>query len=325
MDAFSGTGSVAVAAAQNGWRVSINDSLTSAVSLSKARLLSVDEAPFAMLGGYEAAILRMNSLPGERGFITRSYSPAAEASSGTRRMYFTEDNAHRLDAWRTQIGTWTSSGEITPNERDLLIADLLQAANASANTAGTYGSYLKKWGPGALRPAMMKNRSLRPSASLASASVGRAEDLIVRAQDTVYLDPPYTKRQYAAYYHVLETLAIGDNPELTGSTGLRPWRHLASDFSYRSKAIDAIVGIISGYAARRILLSYSDEGHADLDQLEHRLGETGVVTKIPLGPLLRYTPNAAAVTNKGSVEEYIIEVVKPLRSIGPSMKQDSSS
>ena len=42
-------------------------------------------------------------------------------------------------------------------------------------------------------------------------------------RDTVYLDPPYTKRQYAAYYHVLETLAYGDEPEVSGVTGLRPW------------------------------------------------------------------------------------------------------
>lgn len=34
--------------------------------------------------------------------------------------------------------------------------------------------------------------------------------------DIAYEDPPYTKRQYGAYYHILETIAIGDEPEITG-------------------------------------------------------------------------------------------------------------
>ncbi|MCZ5120468.1 DNA adenine methylase [Escherichia coli] len=31
--------------------------------------------------------------------------------------------------------------------------------------------------------------------------------------DLCYIDPPYMKRQYAANYHILETLARGDEPE----------------------------------------------------------------------------------------------------------------
>ena len=34
--------------------------------------------------------------------------------------------------------------------------------------------------------------------------------------DAVYADPPYTKRQYAAYYHILETIAAGDRPLISG-------------------------------------------------------------------------------------------------------------
>ena len=32
--------------------------------------------------------------------------------------------------------------------------------------------------------------------------------------DVVYLDPPYNERQYSANYHVLETIAKYDNPEI---------------------------------------------------------------------------------------------------------------
>jgi len=32
--------------------------------------------------------------------------------------------------------------------------------------------------------------------------------------DVVYLDPPYNERQYSANYHVLETIAKYDNPQI---------------------------------------------------------------------------------------------------------------
>ena len=38
--------------------------------------------------------------------------------------------------------------------------------------------------------------------------------LKVSPGDTVYLDPPYTKRQYASYYHIPETIAYHDEPKV---------------------------------------------------------------------------------------------------------------
>lgn len=35
----------------------------------------------------------------------------------------------------------------------------------------------------------------------------------------LYLDPPYNARQYMSNYHVLETIALYDYPELKGKTG----------------------------------------------------------------------------------------------------------
>ena len=39
--------------------------------------------------------------------------------------------------------------------------------------------------------------------------------------DIFYLDPPYNHRQYSTNYHLLETIAKYDNPEIHGKTGLR--------------------------------------------------------------------------------------------------------
>ena len=39
--------------------------------------------------------------------------------------------------------------------------------------------------------------------------------------DILYLDPPYTKNQYSVQYHLLETIALYDNPVIRGTTGAR--------------------------------------------------------------------------------------------------------
>jgi adenine-specific DNA methylase len=83
-----------------------------------------------------------------------------------------------------------------------------------------------------------------------------------RPNDVIYLDPPYTKRQYASYYHVLETITLGDNPGVEGVAGLRPWKSRASVFCYKAKALQALVKLASSQGANRVLISYSEElGH----------------------------------------------------------------
>ena len=57
------------------------------------------------------------------------------------------------------------------------------------------------------------------------------------AESDVVTRPADTKRQYAAYYHILETIAHGDEPVVEGITGLRPWKSKASDFCYKRRAL----------------------------------------------------------------------------------------
>ena len=63
--------------------------------------------------------------------------------------------------------------------------------------------------------------------------------------DLCYIDPPYMKRQYAANYHIIETIARGDSPEAVGVSGLRPWRDQYSDFCSKVKIRDAFRAIFS--------------------------------------------------------------------------------
>ena len=152
VDAFCGTGVVAAAAADAGWAVRINDSLRCAVTMAAARLVAAQDVPFGILGGYQKALRVLNDLAAAPGFIWSEYSPASASAGAERveRRYFTESNAARIDGMRGQIAEWAAEGSISPLEEVLLVADLLSAANKTANIAGTYGCFLRKWQPGAL-------------------------------------------------------------------------------------------------------------------------------------------------------------------------------
>lgn len=287
VDGFSGTGVVAGAAADLGWPVRINDHLTSSTITSGARLIARSDVPFAAFGGYEAALTELSGVPPVPGFITREYSPVSTQHTGTERRYFTEANASRIDSMRARITAWRDDGTIGMTEERLLIADLLAAANRVANIAGTYGCFLREWSSTGVRDLELRPRSLRSRPVEMDLHVGDVARIPIRPEDVAYFDPPYTKRQYAAYYHILETIAVGDEPIVGGVTGLRPWRHLASDFCYRKRALAAVTSLVRDCAAGRVLLSYSSEGHIAQNELEDALAPLGELTVHSLGDIGR--------------------------------------
>ncbi|KZE11217.1 MULTISPECIES: DNA adenine methylase [Sphingomonas] len=312
VDAFSGTGAVAELAASLGWPVWANDALESAIVMTVARLASVGEVRMASLGGYSDAVERLNRLEPSEGPMWRTYSPASARFDCDRieRRYFTERNAAAIDAVRAQIAEWATDGLLTDREEQLLIADLISAANRVANIAGTYGCFLRKWQNSAHQPLQLKPRSLKNEATELVATVADVADLRPSPNDLVYLDPPYTKRQYASYYHILETIAVGDEPNVEGVSGLRPWKHKASAYCYKTRALDALLSLVERIASRRVLISYSCEGHVDLEDLCAGLERSGTVECTPIQGVGRYRPNRTASANGDSVTEYVLSFTR---------------
>jgi len=312
VDAFCGTGAVAEAAAELGWPVRINDHLASATIATAARLASVSEAHFGTLGGYQAAVAALNAARPIHGFIWKEYSPASKAKVGVERRYFTEVNASKIDAMRTLIREWSSAGIIDEIEERLLIADLLSALNRVANIAGTFGCFLSKWTPQSAESIEVRPRKLKTKKAILEVSIGDVFNVKVESADVVYLDPPYTKRQYASYYHILETVVLGDTPVVEGVCGLRPWKDRASDFCYKARALNTLSKLIGGMPAERILLSYSSEGHVGINDLEIELKKIGQAHNNPLSNIGRYRPNQTASDAGSKVKEYLIVVQRYL-------------
>ena len=307
-DMFSGTGSVSREAALRGWPVRANDHLAAAAILTASQLLCSDNVPYRHFGGYQAAVEQLNEARPRAGFIFREYSPSGASRSKHERQYFTCENAKRIDGMRAAIETWYADGQLSHNEHTLLIADLMEAANQIANIAGTYGCFMGHWTASSLRPIRASTRELLPSPCKFEVSTSDVFDLRATAEDVVYLDPPYTKRQYASYYHILETIALGDAPLVDGVAGLRPWRAKASPFCYRKHALAAMLSLLQCAKASRVLISYNSEGQMSVSELSEQMKALGTVRVHEVGQIGRYRPNYAATMNGSTVTEYLIEL-----------------
>jgi adenine-specific DNA-methyltransferase len=296
-DAFSGTASVGRAFKELGWRVASSDIMTYSYVFQRAYVVAQRSPSFADLRSgvsdvratlrstrFREALARRRALtkransasePGralaaiaeylsswiepEPGFMTRHYSPCGD------RMYFTEENAGRIDAIRRRLHEWRAGGLIGDDEFFILLAALIEAADRVANTAGVYAAYIKSWQPNALRPLTLA--PLSPLRGPRGAQAHQADAAAVAAAlgpvDLLYVDPPYNSRQYAGYYHVPEIIARGwfdDTPAIAGKTGLLTERDQRSDWCSARKVEGALAGLLEATSARHVLLSYNTEG-----------------------------------------------------------------
>ncbi|HVM80399.1 MAG TPA: DNA adenine methylase [Stellaceae bacterium] len=308
VDLFCGGGSVSKAAAARGWSVHTNDHLVSSVIIARAQLLSAKQLSFDRAGGYERVIKLLNTAAPENGPIFREYSPSGLSRAGEIRKYFTETNAQKIDGVRAAIENQFRSGRFGEHERTLLIADLMCAANSVANIAGTYGCFLSRWTAPALSEFRMVPREIPRELPPSTLSVLDAFEFCDERADTLYCDPPYTKRQYAAYYHLLETIALGDDPYVVGISGIRPWEHKASPFCYRRRALHAFEDLLNTKRARRVFISYSSEGHVKLEQLVAALGRFGSLQVHNLQTVRRYAPNEVSRQGPKEVREFLLQL-----------------
>lgn len=311
-DMFAGTGAVSSAAADQGWIVSANDALRSACQQTKARLTSAEQVPLKNLGGYQKAIELLNGLNPVEGFFYREYTDSGANIERQKRGYFSIENGQRIDAIRSKLKELGQLGEINSDEHTLLLSDLMIAANAVANTAGTYGCFLRNKSEASQVPIQLKCRSLRDKKNPHVVTNKDVFDLKTAEHSVVYLDPPYTKRQYAAYYHILETIAHEDSPTVTGITGLRPWKQNSSVFCYKSKAAHAIKELIAKLSASRILLSYSSEGHVEAEEIIETLRAHGKLKIHEISGFKRYAPNVKSRehASHNPLTEFIFELKK---------------
>jgi adenine-specific DNA-methyltransferase len=262
-----------------------------------------------LFGGnnYETALNYLNNLKPVKGYFYNEFSPEGKPTNTLRpRKYFTSKNAAKIDAIRKEIKNLRKNNSITEYEHSLLLHDLIMATNDIANIAGTYGHYLSKFVKRAEVAILLYPSSFSNVGSVIDHQVfrGYAEDVASKLTgDICYIDPPYIKRQYAANYHILETLAREDEPEAIGDSGLRPWRDQYSNFCSKVKIRSSFDKILTNINCNDFLISYSEDGLLPIDSLISFLSDYGKVIK----KNIKYKRFKSNDSKKGSMlNEYLI-------------------
>ena len=303
-DAFAGTAAVGRALKAAGWRVASSDLMSYSHVFQQAYVVAAEIPSLAELARREPGVRRalraapqdpllspranalravgaylVDERPAERGFMTHNFSPAGA------RMYFTEENASRIDAARRALHDWHQAGWIEDSTYYLLLAALLEGADRVANTAGVYAAFIKTWQPNARRRLAMVPEVPTPGAPGSSAHRADATALAATLGpiDLLYVDPPYNARQYPGYYHVPELIARGwfdGEVILRGKTGLLPADDQRSDWCSPRRVRHALRDLLAATGARDVLVSYNSEGLLPDADLRATLTDASVDGKV---------------------------------------------
>ena len=272
-DIFAGTGIVSYHFRSLGAAVVSNDSELYSSIITRAMNSSVHTDTCRRI------LEELNRLPSTVGYVTRHYSPY----EGNERMFFTVDNAMRIDAIRQEIEHIRP--KTTDDEYTFLLASLLVSADNVSNVPADYGCYLKEFKAKALKPIVLHPiHTLQTPAKQGSSTSNR--DVLgitdLRA-DVVYLDPPYNERQYSKNYFPLNIIAkrpvdLETEPPLKGKTGI-PTDCFVSPFCKKGTTVQtAFDTLFRQIDAPWILLSYSSEGIVPKDTIVELMSRYGTVT-----------------------------------------------
>jgi adenine-specific DNA-methyltransferase len=247
----------------------------------------------------------MESLPKEKRFFQNTYAPTGG------RMYITDENALRIDFARNTVEEWKVEGIIDNNEYYYLVACIVEGIPFVSNISGTYGAFHKTWERRSYKKYELYRLDVTSNGKDNKCFNGDGVEIIKKLSgDILYIDPPYNDRQYLPNYHVLETAAKYDFPEVHGLTAQRPYENAKSDFCLKTKVVDAFERLIKNAEFKHIVLSYSTDGLMSVEDIEQVMKKYGKsdTFKIYWIPYRRYKSRAQG--EKEELKEMLVYIEK---------------
>ena len=297
-DLFAGTGAIGRAFKRKVRKVIANDREFYSFVLNKNYI--ENHTPIQNL---DALVANLNNLQGIKGKIYENYALGGTANKEHKRLYFSDSNAMKIDAIRTQIENLKQQNAIDSNAYYFLLASLLESADKVANVASVYGAFLKNLKKSALKTMEFKGANYEINDNSHEVFNENASDLIAKISgDILYLDPPYNAREYGANYHLLNTIALYDDFAPQGKTG--PREYAKSDFCKKGSALNALENLIKNADFEWIFLSYNDEGILGLGQIARlfsKYGKYECVSKI----YQRFKADSTRTQKQNSTIEYL--------------------
>jgi adenine-specific DNA-methyltransferase len=227
-----------------------------------------------------------NTLKGKQGFFYNNYS--------NERTYFLPHNAAFLDHIREEIENVSDS-----KLKDYLLYCGLEAMSRVQNVCGMQACFLKHFKRTAKLTIFLREEPIY-SGQAEFIRQNAIQTVQERKFDTVYIDPPYTERQYGKTYHLYETFIRNDNPEIFGKTGQRKTLEEPSEFCQIYKYEQAFVNFVANCSGR-VIISYNSEGNMKKERFVELFSP-----KVIEMPLPKYNSHGKS----GIVSEYLFVIDK---------------
>ena len=267
VDAFCGTGAVSALFKKAHLNTYSNDFLACSYHHTKAVLM--DDLPHQDSLLSESGIFLPHLDPSQRAqaFIHQHYSENAKV------CVFRNEIAEYIDGNRKELE------QIKPfiwdDHYSYYLAQIINAADFRSNIMGSYESFYKRgWRKQCDAEWCLQEINIIPNDTNTFHHVYNLDvldflqELDGKDIDFIYLDPPYNSRQYSAVFHVLETIALWDEPKIAGTNNKRVG-YKKSPFSSKrevAKAFDKLLKVCS-QLTQEIFISYSTEGIISVEKI----------------------------------------------------------
>ena len=328
VDFFSGSGVVSRLAKKNGFRVISNDWEPYSFFYNHAYIEQNKYPLFKELDGLEKTYKYLNSLEGIHGYISEYYCPWDDKNPDIKRerMFFTHKNGMKIDAVREKISEWGKEGKINLKEKAILLSSLIYSVSYVSNTSGVFKGFHNGWGGKTgtalyrilseiklIPPVLFDNKEKNKVYQIDSQLLAEKLDQKI---SIAYLDPPYNQHPYGSNYHILNTVALWDKPEINknilvngkkkNKSAIRTdWRtERRSAYNYKNRAITALDKLIQAINADYVLLSYSTDGNMNLKDVLEIFAGSGKLSMVSK-PYKRYRVS----TQRMSEKPYNVETV----------------
>lgn len=335
LDLFAGSGSVSRLAKSMGFATYTNDWEYYSYIINKS-FIELDEDflnnSFKNFGGIEEALNILNNLsnpePSEQ-YFSKYYCPSSDEDPdlNNERMFWTNYNGKKIDSIRNKIEMWKNEGVIDEKENLLLISLLLYEASTRSNTSGVFKGFHKGFGGSngdALTRILKKIKLSKPAlingekSFVFNKSAVELSENINEYFDIVYLDPPYNQHQYGSNYHLLNTIALNDKPEVNKNVIIdgkkinksairRDWVKTRSSFCYKKTAKEDFDRIIKNLDSNYIIVSYSTDGIIPFEDMLETLSSKGKLD-IVMSEYVKFRGGKQALTTEVRNIEFALTV-----------------
>lgn len=175
-------------------------------------------------------------------------------------LFFSLADSSIIGHIRDDLDTLLHTGAITKREFYILLSSLIYSTDRVANTVGHYDAYRKnvalqdRFKFGLIEPLICDCEIFREDSNALAKEFAKQK----RQIDIAFIDPPYNSRQYARFYHLLETLSKNDKPKLYG-VAKKPTPENVSAYC-KSEAKQAFANLIANLSkcAKILLVTYNN-------------------------------------------------------------------